>query len=177
MIRQAYDLLVIGAGAAGSTAASTAAQDGTRVALVERDKIGGTCLNYGCDPTKTLIHIASLLHHAQHAEKYGLRIADARADWVSVMSWVHQAIDSIRGGSSEDATRDLSSKGIDVLMGEATFISPHELSISGKTVTAEHIIIASGGKNVVPPIEGLHDVGFIGNVEAVSLSSLPRRRA
>ncbi len=177
MAQYTYDLLVIGAGAAGNTAATTAAQNGTRVALVERDKIGGTCLNYGCDPTKTLIYIASLLHHAQHAEKYGLRIDDARSDWASVMSWVHQCINRIRGGTAEDAARDLSSKGIDVLMDEATFISPHELSIGDKSISAEHIIIASGGKNVVPPIEGLHDVGFISNVEAVSLSSLPRRLA
>src|SRR5205823_398862 len=119
----------------------------------------------------------NLLYHAQHAEKYGLRIAEARADWASVMSWVHQRIDRIRGGTSEEAARDLSSKGIDVFTSEATFISPHELSISGKTVTAERIIIASGAKNVVPPIEGLHDVGFISNVEAVSLSSLPHRLA
>ncbi len=80
MAKHEYDLLVIGSGAAGSTAATTAAKNGVRVALIERDKIGGTCLNYGCDPTKTLLHTASLLYQAQHAEKYGLRISNAKAN-------------------------------------------------------------------------------------------------
>lgn len=73
MATQTYDLLVIGAGAASSTGATTAASKGAHVALVERDKIGGTCLNYDCDPTKTMIHIAKLLYHAQHAGQYGLK--------------------------------------------------------------------------------------------------------
>src|SRR5205823_5716182 len=133
MVKQAYDydLLVIGAGAAGSTAASTAAQNGIRVALVECDKIGGTCLNYGCDPTKTMIHVDGLLYHARHADKFGLRISGAKADWASVMSWVHQVQLRIRGGTSEEAAAQLSHKGIHVLSGEATFVSSHELTIAG----------------------------------------------
>ena len=172
-----YDLLVIGAGAAGSTAASTAAGEGIRVALVERDKIGGTCLNYGCDPTKTMIHIASLLYHARHADQFGLHISGAKVDWVSVMSWVHQVQQRIRGGTSEEAVTDLSHKGIDVLQGEASFVSPHELSVAGRIVSAARIIIATGGQNFIPPIEGLNEVGFITNVQAVSLHTLPNHLA
>src|SRR3954468_11954426 len=85
-----YDLLVIGAGAAGSTAATTAADNGVRVALVERDKIGGTCLNYGCDPTKTMLHIANLLYHADHADQFGIHHLDAKVEWPAVMARVHQ---------------------------------------------------------------------------------------
>jgi len=177
MAKQAYDLLVIGAGAAGSTAASTAAQNGIRVALVERDKIGGTCLNYGCDPTKTMIHIANLLYHARHADQFGLRISEAKADWASVMPWVYQVQIGIRGGTSEEAAARLSDKGIDVLPGEATFVSPHELIIAGKTVSAARIIVATGSQEVIPPIEGLNEAGFITNVEAVSLHTLPNRLA
>src|SRR5579859_7088924 len=105
MPEQAYDLLVIGAGAAGSTAATNAAQNGARVAMVERDSIGGTCLNYGCDPTKTLIHIADMLYDARHAGQFGLRIAEASFEWASVMSWVQKAIKRIRGGTSDEAAR------------------------------------------------------------------------
>ncbi|HAG97851.1 MAG TPA: hypothetical protein DCL75_03070 [Ktedonobacter sp.] len=103
MANQEYDLLVIGAGAAGSTAASTAAEAGKRVALLERDKIGGTCLNYGCDPTKTMIYIADLLYKVRHAERFGLRIREASFDWklgavmgaagAKACSWRH-----LRGG-------------------------------------------------------------------------------
>jgi pyruvate/2-oxoglutarate dehydrogenase complex dihydrolipoamide dehydrogenase (E3) component len=177
MAKQEYDLLVIGAGAAGSTAASTAAEAGKRVALVERDKIGGTCLNYGCDPTKTMISIADLLYKVRHAERFGLRISEAGFDWNSVLSWVQQAQKRIRGGTSEEAAASLSQKGIEVMIGEAAFLSPHELIIAGKTVSASRIIIAPGNENIVLPIEGLKDVGYITNVQAVSLPSLPRRLA
>jgi len=71
MAKKQYDLIVIGAGGAGSTAATTGASLGKRVALIERDKLGGTCLNYGCDPTKTLLNTANLLYHAQHASTLG----------------------------------------------------------------------------------------------------------
>jgi dihydrolipoamide dehydrogenase len=177
MPNQAYDLLVIGAGAAGSTAASNAAQNGTRIALVERDSIGGTCLNYGCDPTKTLIHIAGMLYHARHADQFGLRISEASFEWASVMSWVQQAINRIRGGTSEEAARELSQKGIDVLKGEAAFVSPHELSVAGTSVSAQRFIIATGSENSIPSIEGLNEVGYITNVQAVSLPRLPKRLA
>ena len=177
MANHEYDLLVIGAGAAGSTAATTSAGDGKRVALIERDKIGGTCLNYGCDPTKTLIYIADLLYKTHHAERFGLRISEASFDWTSVLSWVQQAQNQIRGGTPEEAAAALSQKGIEILTGEAVFLSPHELSIAGKSVTAPRIIIATGDENIVPPIEGLSDVGYITNIEAVSLPTLPRRLA
>lgn len=177
MATQTYDLLVIGAGAAGSTAATTAASKGAHVALVERDKIGGTCLNYGCDPTKTMIHIAKMLYHAQHAGQYGLRIPAATADWPAVMEWVRNAITRIRGGTSEEAAADLSHKGIEVIFGEAHFISDHALQVGDRIISAERIIIAAGGKNVIPPIEGLEDTGYITNREAVALATLPRRLA
>lgn len=177
MAHQDYDLLVIGAGAAGSTAATTAAADGKRVALVERDKIGGTCLNYGCDPTKTMIYIADVLYKATHAERFGLRIHNATFDWNAVLAWVQQSQKRIRGGTTEEAAAALKQKGIEVLPGEAAFLSAHELFVAGNAVSASQIIIATGDENVVPSIEGLDDVGYITNVQAVSLPSLPRRLA
>src|SRR5215213_7474264 len=79
-----YELLVVGGGPAGSSAAHAAAARGVHVALVERNRLGGTCHNYGCDPTKTLLHIARLLHTARHASRQGLRIPSAEADWPAV---------------------------------------------------------------------------------------------
>ena len=94
-----YDLLVIGAGAAGSSAVTTIDTHNLRVGLVERHVLGGTCLNYGCDPTKTLLHIANERHHAQHAGRYGLRIPEAAFVWVDVQSYVQQVIKRLRGGT------------------------------------------------------------------------------
>jgi dihydrolipoamide dehydrogenase len=172
-----YDLLVIGAGAAGSTAANTALQQGAHVALVERDKIGGTCLNYGCDPTKTLLHIANMLYQAHHADGYGLHIPEASAQWEAVQSYVRKVINQIRGGTPDEARAELQKKGIQVFHDEANFISPHEISVGGRSIFADRIIIASGSQTLVPPIEGLEQAGFITNVQAVALPSLPRRLA
>ncbi len=95
-MKEQYDLLIIGTGAAGSSAATTVAKNGRRVALVERNILGGTCLNYGCDPTKTLLHIAQLLYQAKH---YGLRIPTATFEWKDVQTWVQQVIKRLRGGT------------------------------------------------------------------------------
>lgn len=172
-----YDLLVIGAGAAGSTAASSAAGNGAHVALIERDKIGGTCLNYGCDPTKTLLHSATMLYHAHHADRYGLRIPPASFDWGAVEAYTREVINRIRGGTLDEVRADMAKKGIEIIKGEASFASPHEVAALGQIITAERIIVASGSQTLVPPIEGLEKAGFITNVEAVALSSLPRRLA
>lgn len=176
-----YDLLVIGAGAAGSTAATTAAQRGRRVAMVERDKIGGTCLNYGCDPTKTLLYIAEVLYHAQYAGRYGLHIPTVTADWAEVQAYVQGVLNGVRGGTSDEASAALKRQGIEVLKGEARFISPHEVVITSEreeyTVFAERVILAPGGETIVPQVEGLEQAGFITNAEAVALPLLPRRLA
>ncbi|HEX4205028.1 MAG TPA: FAD-dependent oxidoreductase [Ktedonobacteraceae bacterium] len=177
MTNNHYDLLVIGAGAAGSNAATVAAENGARVALVERDELGGTCLNYGCDPTKTLLHIAALLYQARHADQYGLRIPEANYDWSAVQTRVHQVINQIRGGSSEEGAQSLAKQGIEVILSQACFTSAHELTAGGRNISADRIIIAAGCKALVPPIEGLKEHGFITNVEAVSLPALPARLA
>ena len=88
MANNEYDLIVIGSGGAGSTAATTAASMGKKIALIERDKLGGTCLNYGCDPTKTLLNTAHLLYHARRASALGLHIPQAEADWAAVQAHV-----------------------------------------------------------------------------------------
>src|SRR5690349_9903620 len=127
MPSHSYDLLVIGAGPAGSGAASTAVEQGHSVALIERDKIGGTCLNYGCDPTKALLHIADVLDTARHAERYGLHMADVDADWSVVQARIRHLVDEVRGGDDDRVRGDLSKQGIDVLKGEARFQSSHQV--------------------------------------------------
>jgi pyruvate/2-oxoglutarate dehydrogenase complex dihydrolipoamide dehydrogenase (E3) component len=172
-----YDLLVIGAGAAGSTAASTAAEQGHRVALIERDRLGGTCLNYGCDPTKALLHVAHLLYHAQHSEHYGLDIPSAAANWDRVEGYVKKVVNTIRGGTHEEAKTNIEAQGIDLFMGEAHFVSPHEVAVGDQALRAKRIIIATGSAPVIPECEGVQETGFITNVEAVSLPKLPKSLA
>jgi dihydrolipoamide dehydrogenase len=175
MAKHEYDLIVIGAGGAGSTAATTAAGMGKRVALIERDKLGGTCLNYGCDPTKTLLHTASVLYHARHASVLGLRIPHAEADWAAVQAHVRQVVETIRGGTPEQARAGMATQNIDLFMGEAAFSSPHEINVNGETLRGQQFIIATGTVPFIPDIEGLSEAGYITNMEAVSLPELPKR--
>src|SRR5947208_1471983 len=177
MMKEEYDLLVIGAGAAGSSAVTTAVKNGKRVALVERNLLGGTCLNYGCDPTKTLLHSAHLLYQAQHANRYGLRIPSATYEWQDIQKRVQQVIRDLRGGTLGEAQANLERQGIEVLHGEATFVSPNEVQIAGQPLFAKQIIIATGCETVVPPMKGLKEAGFITNVQAVALPALPHRMA
>jgi pyruvate/2-oxoglutarate dehydrogenase complex dihydrolipoamide dehydrogenase (E3) component len=91
-----YDLIVIGAGSAGSTAAFEARELGARVALVEPWKVGGTCLNAGCDPTKTLVHAAKVLHEARVADRFGVIVDHVTADWPAVIGRVDRVVDTLR---------------------------------------------------------------------------------
>jgi pyruvate/2-oxoglutarate dehydrogenase complex dihydrolipoamide dehydrogenase (E3) component len=170
-----YDIIVIGAGGAGSNAATTAASMDKRIALIERDKLGGTCLNYGCDPTKTLLHTAHMLHHARHAAALGLRIPHADADWRAVQAHVRQVQKTIRGGTPEQARAGIAAQGIDLFMGDAMFTSPHEIRVNGETLRGELFVIATGTVPFIPDIQGLSEAGYITNVEAVSLPELPKR--
>ncbi|HEY0753817.1 MAG TPA: NAD(P)/FAD-dependent oxidoreductase [Ktedonobacteraceae bacterium] len=173
---EVYDLLVVGAGAAGSAAAH-AVKPGTRVVQIERDKIGGTCLNYGCDPTKTLLEIAQKLHEARHSAKFGLAIQPPAFVWSQVQAHVRDVIESMRGGDTAEASEKLRQEGITFISGEARFLSAHEVSVNGETITAERIVLAPGCQAMVPEIEGLHEAGFLTNVSAVSLPTLPKSLA
>ncbi|GCE27171.1 mercuric reductase [Dictyobacter alpinus] len=172
-----YDLLVVGGGAAGSTAASTASEMHKHVALIEEDKLGGTCLNYGCDPTKTLLHIATILHQSRHAQHYGLEIPPPAINWEQVQTYVQEIITRIRGGSVTEAIGNLKQQGIDVFHHNATFISPNTLKVGDQTLQADKIIIASGTQTSCPSVSGLKELGYITNKEAVVLKQLPAKLA
>jgi len=174
-----YDLLVIGAGAAGGSAAHTAAAQEARVIQVERDKIGGTCLNYGCDPTKTLLHIAQELYRARQSTKFGLSLSSSSVsvEWPQVLTYVQGVVTSMRGGDLQQASEQLRQEGIEFIAGEARFLSPHEVVVGDQHITAERAILAVGCQPLVPDIDGLHETGFITNVQAVSLPALPERLA
>jgi len=170
----APDLLVIGAGAAGSTVAFEAAARGARVALAERWKVGGTCLNAGCDPTKTLVRSAEVLRLARTADRFGITVAAATADWPAVRVRVAAVIDAIRGGDGDRNVRDA---GIDLIKDHARFRAPHEVEAAGRLLRPERIVVAVGARPTVPEVPGLQEAGYITNVEAVDLPALPRRLA
>ncbi len=179
-----YDAIIIGAGAAGSTAVNLLHKAGKRVALIERDDLGGTCLNYGCDPTKTMLHAAKLLWDAQHhAPDYGVHVNNVTLDWEGLLARIAEVQRNMRGGTRAEARRKMREQGIDLVIGEAGFVDPHTVEVttsqigSGETqrISADQFLLATGVRTDCPPINGLAEAGFITNREAVQLAAPPKR--
>jgi mercury(II) reductase len=168
--QDSFDVVVIGAGGAGSTAAFELNARGAKVALIERWKVGGTCLNVGCDPTKTLVRSAEIAHLAKAGGRFGIHAESVRYDWQAVIERVNRVIDTIRGGDGE---KNIRNEGINLIKGNARFLSANEIDVDGQVVRGDRVIIATGAANVAPQIEGLNEVGFITNNEAVALPRLP----
>ncbi|MGD9022424.1 MAG: FAD-dependent oxidoreductase [Deltaproteobacteria bacterium] len=168
-----YDMIIIGGGAAGLTVAAGASQLGAKTALIERDKLGGDCLYYGCVPSKTLIKVAKVYHYAKNLGKFGLPEVDLPScNLKSVMQHVRQVIDKV---AVHDSVERFQGMGVDVIFGAAEFVSDHEIRVNGRSLSGDRFTIATGSSPMVFPIEGLVETGFITNIEVFSLEDLPNR--
>ena len=165
-----FDLAVIGAGAAGLSVAAGAAQLGASVVLIERERMGGDCLNTGCVPSKALLAASHAARTVRRAARFGV-IADAPViDWDRVRSHVQGVIAAIAPVDSESRFRAL---GATVLRGEARFINPATISVDGRAITARRFVIAAGSRAAVPAIEGLDRVPYWTNDSLFDLSERP----
>jgi pyruvate/2-oxoglutarate dehydrogenase complex dihydrolipoamide dehydrogenase (E3) component len=169
-----YDLAIIGAGSAGLTAARLARFFAKRVALIDKERLGGDCLNYGCVPSKALIKASRVAHAAATAQRWGLSAQDLPSDLAAVNARVHHAVTEI--GKLDDA-EVLAELGVDVLLGGANFRDPHTLRVGDRDITAKFVLIASGSRPAVPDIEGLTEVGYLTNEDVFDLNQLPGRLA
>lgn len=166
------NLLVIGAGSAGLVSAYIAATVKAKVMLVEKTKMGGDCLNTGCVPSKALIRAAKSVVDIQRANQFGVSGGSASVDFAAVMARVQQVIKEIEPHDSVERFTDL---GVDCIAGEARFISPWEVEVDGRTISAEKIILATGASPVVPQIPGLDSVAPLTSENLWQLSTLPQR--
>jgi len=167
------DIAVIGAGIGGYVAALRARQLGATVVLVEKDRIGGVCLNWGCTPTKTLLRSAEVYHLAQQASKFGVNVGDVTLDWSAAQKRKEQVVERLTGG-----VRFLLEKaGVNVVAGTARFASAVELEVSandGTTqVEASRFLVATGSRPADLPIPGLSGSGVLTSDDVVDLSDLP----
>ncbi|MGH3875012.1 MAG: dihydrolipoyl dehydrogenase family protein [Pseudonocardiaceae bacterium] len=169
-----YDLAIVGAGSGGLTAARLGRFFAKRVALIDKDRLGGDCLHYGCVPSKALIKASRVAHEAATADRWGLSVQPVRSGLAAVNARVQRAIADI--GKLDDVSA-LSEIGVDVLLGGATFRDPHTLRVGDRDVTAKFILIASGSRPAVPDVEGLAEVGYLTNEDVFDLSDLPGRLA
>lgn len=166
-----YDLVVIGSGA-GLDVANAAAQHGLSVAIIEKGRMGGTCLNTGCIPSKLLIHSADVADVIKNASLFGIKVEKYSIDFAAIVRRVNSIIDGDSDGI-RDAFKD--SDNPKLFAGEARFVSDRTLNVEGKgKVSGERILIASGTRPSVPPIPGLQGSGFITSDEALRLTSLPK---
>ena len=165
-----FDLAVIGAGAAGLSVTAVAAQLGLRVALIERDRMGGDCLNIGCVPSKALLAAAHAADAARRMGRFGLHLPEPDIDWAAVRAHVRGVIAAIAPTDSEARFRAL---GATVLRGEARFTAPDTLAVDGRRITARRIVIAAGSTAAVPPIPGFDRVPYLTNTTLFDLAERP----
>ena len=171
-----YDLAVLGGGPAGYVAALRAAQLGARAVLIERERVGGTCLNIGCIPTKALTTSTELLLKARRAHEFGIAISTAAPDLPALMQYKQGAVDALVGGVEHLLKR----AGITLLRGNGHLAAPDSLRVQPDTgdeirVSASRVILAPGSITARPPISGLDLPGVITSTEALDISDVPAR--
>lgn len=154
-----YDLIVIGGGSAGQTAATVGGRLGVRVLLVDKEQLGGDCLHYGCVPSKALISTAKLAHRMRGADRYALKPVALNVDISGVMARIAGIKKKIGSHESPDV---FSRMGVDVKFGGARFIDRHTIAIGGdKKARGKSFVICTGSSAVEPPIPGLSETGSI----------------
>jgi len=160
-----YDLLIIGAGPGGYEAAFYAQGLGMKVAVVEKDKVGGTCLNRGCIPTKALMHSSDVYRDARNGADVGVEVEGLRANRRRIGERKDEVLDTLRNGIQGLLIK----KKIDLVRGEARIIADHTVMVDGMEITAERILVATGSKPFTPPIPG-HDLpGVIDSTELIDM--------
>ena len=171
-----YNMVVIGGGSAGLVSAYIAAATKARVALVEKHRLGGDCLNTGCVPSKALIRSAKLLSHMARSKEFGIERAAATFDFADVMERVSRVVRTIE---PHDSVERYTGLGVEVIEGTAKITSPWTVDVlttaGPKTLSTKNIVIAAGARPFVPPIPGLAEVGYLTSDTVWSLRSLPKR--
>ncbi len=166
-----FDVVVIGGGTAGLVTASGCARLGRRVALVEKHALGGDCLWTGCVPTKALVATAKLAHQMRNADAFGLERHQPRLSPRSIMDSMRE---TQRVTSKHDDPEKFRQLGIDVIHGSARLVSRTEIDVDGRRLMAKDIVIATGSRTSVPPINGLAEAGFIDHVSFLDRNDFPR---
>ncbi len=167
-----HNLLVIGAGAAGLVSAYIAAQVRAGVALIERERMGGDCLNTGCVPSKALLRSARIARYVQRAPEFGVSAAASGVDFKAVMARVQRVIAAIE---PHDSVARYSELGVNCISGDARIISPWEVEVDGQRLSARNIIVASGGRPALPPIPGIEDCRYLTSDTVWGLQQCPER--
>jgi pyruvate/2-oxoglutarate dehydrogenase complex dihydrolipoamide dehydrogenase (E3) component len=170
MAQPPHDLVVIGAGSGGLTAARFAAQLGARVALVERDRIGGDCTWTGCVPSKSLIRVAKVAHEVRIAARFGVSASSPIVQMNVVRRYIDDKVQRIYAPTSPEA---LTREGIDVVLGRAAFVDARTVRVGDRTLQGRQFLINTGASPVVPAVTGLEQVRYLTYQRIFDTDSLP----
>jgi mycothione reductase len=165
---RSYDLVIVGAGSGNMLPAEQLAD--WRIAVVESDRFGGTCLNRGCIPSKMLVHTADVAEAVRHAARFGLAAKWAGADWPAIRDRVFGRIDPVH----ERAVAYRRSHGADVFLGQGRFVAPKVLQVGDEVIRAERFVLAAGSRPTIPDIPGLDDVPYLTSDTIMRQDRLPK---
>ena len=168
MAARSYDLVIVGAGSGNMLPAREF--EGWRIAVVEADRFGGTCLNRGCIPSKMLVHTADVAQAVRQAGRFGIGAKWTGADWAAICGRVFGRIDPLH----EQAVRYRRASGVDVFLGQARFTGPKVLSVGDDELRADQFVLAAGSRPVIPPLTGLADVPYHTSDTVMRLDALPK---
>ena len=164
-----YDLIVIGAGPGGYEAAAHASRMGKKVALVERQHIGGTCLNVGCIPTKAFLKSSKLFAECRNAQAYGVKVSSVEFDLSAVVARKNRIVGTLTRG----VEGLLKKAGVEIIRGHAELVSRNSVKVGEATYLAQNILIATGSRPSVPPIPGIGSANVLDSTAVLNLSQVP----
>jgi pyruvate/2-oxoglutarate dehydrogenase complex dihydrolipoamide dehydrogenase (E3) component len=166
-----YDAIILGAGAAGMSAAKALGHLRAKVLLVEKEALGGDCIAWGCVPSKAYLHVARRLREARRDGRMGISAGHIGFDFSVARRYVAEVQEVL---TRQDTEESLAGEGVNIAFGSARLLGPHRIDLNGETLEARHIVLATGAHAVAPPIEGLQEAGFLDSRTALQLETLPK---
>ena len=165
-----FDAIVIGSGQAGNPLSHALADRGWKVALIEKAQLGGTCINTGCTPTKTMVASAQVAHYARNAARWGVQVGDVRVDLPAIVARKNAVVQSFRTGQQRRVNER---PNLRLYRGQARFLSPHQVEVGDEGLESERIFINTGARPDPPSLPGLETVGYLTNESLMELQQLP----
>jgi pyruvate/2-oxoglutarate dehydrogenase complex dihydrolipoamide dehydrogenase (E3) component len=165
-----YDAIIVGSGQAGNPLAYRLADLGWSVALIEKKDLGGTCINVGCTPTKTMVHRAQVAHYARNAPRWGINASSVSVDLAKIVAQKDEVVLSFRGGQQKQVDKRPNLK---LYREHARFVAPHLLQVGDDRLESEKIFIDVGGRPSIPSIPGLDRAPYLTNESLMQLTSVP----